>query len=115
MPRVKRGINRIKKRKKLLSKAKGYTNRRKNVTRLAKEATTKAGAYAYRDRRNKKRVMRRLWQTQLNNAARMHGMKYSELIHVMKKKSIELDRKVLSQIAKQYPEVFKKFIESLKA
>ena len=115
MPRVKRGINRTKKRKKLLSQTKGFSNRRKNVTRLAKEASTKAGAYAYRDRRTKKRVMRRLWQTQLNNAARLHGMKYSQLIDAMKKKGIELDRKVLSQIAKTYPDAFKKFIESLKS
>jgi len=115
MPRVKRGIGHVKKRKTLLKKVKGFSNRRKNIIKLATEANNKAGAYAYRDRRTKKRVMRRLWQTQLNNAARLHGMKYSELINIMKKKAIELDRKVLSEIAKKYPDVFKKFIESLKA
>jgi len=114
MPRVKRGTSHVKKRKALLKKTKGFSNRRKNVLRLAKEAATKSGAYAYRDRRTKKRVMRRLWKTQLNNAARLHGMKYSELINAMKKKKIELDRKVLSEIAKKYPAVFKKFIESIK-
>ncbi len=115
MPRVKRGSVRTQKRKKVIKAAKGYTGRRKNVYRLAQEATTKAGAYAYRDRRNKKRVMRRLWQTQLNNAVRNYGLKYSELINILKKKEIDLDRKVLSQMAREYPKTFKAFIESIKA
>lgn len=115
MPRVKRGVVRTQKRKKVTKAAKGYTGRRKNVYRLAKEATTKAGAYAYRDRRNKKRVLRRLWQTQLNNAVRQYGVKYSELINLLKQKNIELDRKVLSQLAREYPKTFKAFIDSIKA
>ena len=114
MPRVKRGKTHLKKRKKLLKSTKGYTGRRKSILKLAKETSTKAGAYAYRDRRNKKRVARRLWQVQLNNAVRLHGLTYSQFINLLKKNKVELDRKVLSQLAKEYPATFEKFVASLK-
>lgn len=114
MPRVKRGTTHLKKRKKLLKQAKGYKWGRKKRIKLAKEAVTKAGAYAYRDRRNKKRVMRRLWQTQLNAAVRQYGLNYSGFIHILKQKKINLDRKVLSQLAREHPAVFEKFIEKIK-
>lgn len=114
MPRVKRGKVRTKKRSKLTKSTKGYTGRRKNVVRLAKETETKAGAYAYRDRRNKKRVNRRLWQIQLGNAVRWHDLSYSKFIDILKKKKIDLDRKVLAQMAKEYPDVFAAFVKEIK-
>ncbi len=114
MPRVKRGTSHVKKRRKLTKATKGYTGRRKNVLRLAKETSTKAGAYAYRDRRTKKRVMRRLWQTRLNNAVRQYDLSYSQFINLLKNKKIDLDRKVLSQLAVEYPDVFAAFIKEIK-
>ena len=107
MPRVKRGNVRAKKRKAILSQAKGFKWGRKKKIRLAKPAIKKAGAYAYRDRKNKKRSIRRLWQIQLNAAVREHGMTYSRFIEALKKKKVELDRKVLSIIAKEHPKTFK--------
>lgn len=95
--------------------AKGYTGRRKNVLKLVKETTTKAGAYAYRDRRTKKRVQRRLWQTQLNNAVRQYGVSYSQFINLLKKSGSALDRKVLSELARNYPNSFQALVEKLKA
>lgn len=114
MPRIKRGVTASKRRKKVIKSAKGYKWRRKSHFRAAKEAVIKAGKYAYRDRKTKKRVMRRLWITRLNIAVREHGLKYSELINVMKKKKIELDRKILSQIAVEDPKVFANFIKKIK-
>jgi len=114
MPRVKKGKMRTQKRRTLLEKTKGYKWGRKNLTKQAKTATKKAGAYALRDRRAKKRVMRRLWQVRLNAAVREHGLSYSKFINLLKKNKIELDRKVLSEIAQKNPEVFKKIILSLK-
>lgn len=115
MPRVKRGTLHIKKRKKLLKSVKGYKWGRKNLLKLAKQASTKAGAYAYRDRRVKKRNFRRLWQTQLNRALREYNenLSYSKFIHILKQKNIELDRKILSQIANEYPKVFHSFLKQL--
>ncbi len=115
MPRVKRGRVRTKKRKALLSQTKGYRWGRKNLTKQAKTATKKAGAYALRDRRAKKRVNRRLWQTKLNAASREHGLKYSDLIYLMKKKNIALDRKVMADMAENNPQVFKELIQQIKA
>jgi len=115
MTRVKRGVAANKRRKNVLKDAKGYRWRRKSNFAAAKEALLKAGKYAYRDRRAKKRTMRSLWITRLNNALRENGMKYSETIKIMKDKKIELDRKVLSQMAVENPEIFKKFVESVKA
>lgn len=99
MPRVKRGVTARARHKKVINAAKGYRGRRNNVYRVAKQAVMRAGQYAYRDRRNKKRVFRRLWIARINAAARQHDMTYSVFINGLKKASIELDRKVLSDMA----------------
>lgn len=99
MPRVKRGVNARAKHKKVLSQAKGYHGRRKNVFRVAKQAVTKAGQYAYRDRRQRKRQFRALWIARINAGARECGLSYSRLIDGLKKAGIEIDRKVLADIA----------------
>ena len=94
--------------------AKGFRWRRKSHYQAAKEALLKAGKYAYRDRRAKKRLARQLWITRINNAARISGLKYSALIKKMADKKISLDRKVLSQMALKYPKIFEKFVEKIK-
>jgi large subunit ribosomal protein L20 len=99
MPRVKRGVTARAKHKKVLDAAKGYRGRRKNVFRVAKEAVMKAGQYAYRDRRQKKRVFRALWIARINAGAREFGLTYSRLINGLKKASVEVDRKVLADLA----------------
>ncbi|MCX6761464.1 MAG: 50S ribosomal protein L20 [Candidatus Moranbacteria bacterium] len=114
MTRVKRGMASSKRRKNLLEDAKGFKWRRSTNYRAAKEAVIKAGSYAFRDRRAKKRVMRKLWITRLNIALRELGLKYSQFIKIMIDKHIELDRKVLSQLAVSDPKVFAKLIESVK-
>jgi large subunit ribosomal protein L20 len=114
MTRVKRGVSHVKRRNNLLEDAKGYRWNRKNLFREAKQAVIKAGKYAYRDRRAKKRTMRALWITRLNIAVRELGLKYSQLIQIMNTKKIAVDRKVLSQMAVEDPKVFTKFIESVK-
>jgi large subunit ribosomal protein L20 len=114
MSRVKRGVTASKRRKKVLKAAKGFMWHRKTNYRAAKEALLKAGKYAYRDRRVKKRTFRRLWILRLNAALRMHGEKYSAFIAKMTTKKVEIDRKVLSEMATSYPDQFKKFIESIK-
>lgn len=114
MTRVKRGVAASKRRKNLLKDAKGYRWKRKNLYVAAKQAVIKAGSYALRDRRTKKRVMRRLWIIRLNNAVRNFGVKYSQFIKIMTDKKIEIDRKVLSQMAMENPETFAKFIEKVK-
>ena len=114
MPRVKRGVIHSKNRKNILKQAKGYKWGRKKLIKLAKTATTKAGAYAYRDRRTKKRTARALWQIQLNAAARDRGTTYSKLMNGLKKAKIELDRKVLSELAKNHPKVFDAVVEKSK-
>ncbi|MCR4279826.1 MAG: 50S ribosomal protein L20 [Candidatus Komeilibacteria bacterium] len=114
MPRVKRGTSHVKKRRKLHKATKGYKWGRKNTIKVAKTAVTKAGAHAYMDRRKKKRTTRRLWQVQLNAAVREHDMSYSQFIGALKKKNIELDRKVLAQIAQEYPAVFAVIVETVK-
>ncbi len=114
MPRVKRGVTASKRRNKVLKAAKGFNWRRKSTFAAAKQAVIKAGKYAYRDRRNKKRTFRRLWILRLNNALRELGLKYSTFIKNMKEKKIDLDRKVLSQMAVENPDTFKKFIEKVK-
>ena len=97
-----------------MKKAKGYKWGRKSSIRLAKTAVTKAGARAHFDRRKKKGVNRRLWQVRLNAAVREHGLSYSKFINLLKKNKIELDRKVLSEIAQKYPKVFQAIVEQLK-
>ncbi len=114
MSRVKRGTIASKRRKKVIKAAKGYKWRRKSHYRAAKEALLKAGKYAYRDRRTKKRVMRRLWIKRLNNAVRQFDIRYSELIKLQKEKKNEIDRKILSQLAIENPQIFAKIIEELK-
>ncbi|MEF9480863.1 50S ribosomal protein L20 [Ralstonia sp. 1B3] len=99
MPRVKRGVTARARHKKVISAAKGYRGRRNNVYRIAKQAVMRAGQYAYRDRRNKKRVFRALWIARINAGAREHGLTYSKFMNGLKKASIELDRKVLSDMA----------------
>lgn len=99
MARVKRGVQAHARHKKIIKQAKGYSGRRKNVYRVAVQAVTKAGQYAYRDRRQRKRQFRQLWIARINAGARENGMSYSRMINGMKKANIEIDRKVLSDMA----------------
>ena len=99
MPRVKRGVTARARHKKVLDLAKGFRGRRNNVYCVAKQAVMKAGQYAYRDRRNKKRVFRALWIARINAAARQNDMTYSQFIYGLKKAAIEMDRKVLADLA----------------
>ncbi|MDO9011577.1 MAG: 50S ribosomal protein L20 [Gallionella sp.] len=115
MPRVKRGVVARATHKKLLAKAKGYRGRRKNVYRVAKQAVMKAGQYAYRDRRQKKRQFRTLWIARINAAAREFGMPYSVFMNGLKKADIQVDRKVLSDIAIFDKPAFAQFVEQAKA
>ncbi|MDD5084103.1 MAG: 50S ribosomal protein L20 [Candidatus Moranbacteria bacterium] len=114
MTRVKRGVAASKRRKNVLALTKGFMWRRKSHFAAAKEAMIKAGKYAHRDRRAKKRTFRALWITRLNNALRLIGMKYSTFIALEKTKNIEIDRKVLSQLAMENPETFKLLAEKVK-
>jgi len=114
MSRVKRGTTHTKKRKKLLKQAKGYKWGRKKSIRLAKTAVTKAGAHAYRDRKKKKRVMRRLWQVKLNAFLRQHDWTYSKFIGALKKAKIEIDRKILADLAVNNPDILKAILKKLK-
>lgn len=113
MTRIKRGVTASKRRKKVLKAAKGFKWRRKSHFKAAKEALLKAGKYAYRDRRNKKRTRRSLWITRINIASREAGFAYKDLIKKMKDKKIDLDRKVLSELAVQHPKIFKKTVEEI--
>ena len=99
MARVKRGVTAGRRHKKVLGKAKGYYNARRKVYRAAKQAVIKAGQYAYRDRRQNKREFRALWIARINAAVREHGMTYSAFMHGLKKAAIEIDRKVLADLA----------------
>jgi len=99
MPRVKRGVTARARHKKVIAQAKGYRGRRKNVFRVATQAVTKAGQYAYRDRRQRKRQFRSLWITRINAAARECGLSYSVFTNGLKKAAIEIDRKVLADLA----------------
>ena len=106
MARVKRGVTARAKHKKVLGQAKGYYGARRKVFRVAKQAVIKAGQYAYRDRRQRKRQFRALWIARINAAAREHGLSYSRLIHGLKVADIDVDRKVLADIAVHDPEAF---------
>ncbi|MDZ7798608.1 MAG: 50S ribosomal protein L20 [Patescibacteria group bacterium] len=112
--RVKRGKIRTKKRKKVLKKTKGYKWGRKNIYRLAKTAVTKAGANAYKDRKRKKRDKRKLWQIKINAAVRHYGLSYSKFINLLKKNKIELDRKILADLAENEPKVFEAIVKEVK-
>lgn len=114
MPRVKRGTQHVKRRRNLLARVKGFRWGRNSRIRVARTASLKAGVYAFRDRRAKKRTFRRLWTTKINAAARTNGTTYSQLINALKTSGIDLDRKVLAQIAEKHPEVFTKIIEATK-
>ncbi|MGB8856389.1 MAG: 50S ribosomal protein L20 [Burkholderiales bacterium] len=115
MPRVKRGVTARARHKKVLDQAKGYRGRRKNVYRIAKEAVMKAGQYAYRDRRQKKRVFRRLWIARINAAARECGLSYSVFMNGLKRAAIQVDRKVLADLAVFDKPAFAAFVERAKA
>ncbi len=106
MARVKRGVVAKARHKKVLDKAKGYYGARSKLYRVAKQAVIKAGQYAYRDRRQRKRQFRALWITRINAAARLHGMSYSRLINGLNRADMEIDRKVLADIAVHDPEAF---------
>ena len=111
MSRVKRSVNARKKRRATLARTKGYRGEAHSSYKRAKEALLKADSYAYRDRRNRKRDFRRLWITRINAAARREGMTYSELMHGLRLAEIDLDRKVLADIAVRDPETFRRFTE----
>ena len=115
MPRVKRGVTARARHKKVLTAAKGYRGRRGNVYRIAKEAVMKAGQYAYRDRRVKKREFRALWIARINAAVRELGMSYSVFMNGLKKASIDIDRKVLADLAVHDKTAFNKIAEQAKA
>src|SRR5579871_4316166 len=113
MPRVKRGVTAHARHKKILNLAKGYRGRRKNVYRVAKEAVMKAGQYAYRDRRTRKRVFRSLWIARINAAARSHGVTYSRFMAGLKKAAIDIDRKVLADLAVSDPAAFGSIVDKV--
>jgi large subunit ribosomal protein L20 len=115
MPRVKRGVTARARHKKILALAKGYRGRRKNVFRIAKQAVMKAGQYAYRDRRTRKRVFRALWIARINAAARGLGITYSKCMAGMKKASIDIDRKMLAELAVNDPAAFGSIVAKVKA
>ena len=114
MSRVKRGVTARARHKKVLALAKGYRGRRKNVYRVAKQAVMKAGQYAYRDRRQRKRQFRRLWIARINAAARQYGLSYSKFMNGLKKAAVEIDRKVLSDIAVFDKNAFAQLVEKAK-
>jgi large subunit ribosomal protein L20 len=115
MARVKRGVTSHAKHKKILKAAKGFYGRRKNTIRAAKGAVDRSMQYATRDRRAKKRVFRGLWIQRLNAAAREHGLTYSRFIDGLAKAGIEIDRKILSELAIREPEAFRAIVEKAKA
>ena len=115
MPRVKRGVTAHARHKKILAQAKGFRGRRGNVFRIAKQAVMKAGQYAYRDRRAKKRVFRQLWIARINAAARANGLTYSQFINGLNKAQIGLDRKVLADIAVHDEVAFAAIVNQVKA
>ena len=115
MSRVKRGIRTRARHKKILKQAKGYFGKKSKLFKVANQQVLKSGNYAYRDRRNKKRDFRKLWITRINAAARINGMSYSRFMDGLKKAGVELDRKVLSDIAITDPKGFTALVEKAKA
>ncbi|MEM1145312.1 MAG: 50S ribosomal protein L20 [Pseudomonadota bacterium] len=115
MPRVKRGVVASRRHKKVLKQAKGYYGARSRVFRVAKQAVTKAGQYAYRDRRQRKRQFRSLWITRINAQSRANGLSYSRLINGLKKADIALDRRVLADLAVHDKPAFAAIVEQAKA
>jgi large subunit ribosomal protein L20 len=115
MPRVKRGVTARARHKKIFEFTKGHRGRRKNVFRVAKQAVDKARQYAYRDRRVRKRDFRSLWIQRINAAVRSHGLTYSQFINGMSKTDLDLDRKMLSEIAISDPDTFKNIVDTAKS
>ena len=115
MPRVKRGVTARARHKKVIALAKGYRGRRKNVYRIAKQAVMKAGQYAYRDRRQRKRQFRQLWIARINAGARLNGLSYSKFMNGLKRAAIALDRKVLADLAVFDKAAFAQLVEKAKA
>src|SRR5690349_15207361 len=111
MPRATNSVARRKRRKKTLAQAKGYYGRKHSSYRFANEQVMRSGQYAYRDRRNRKREFRRLWITRINAAARQNGMSYSELIHGLTEAGVEVNRKMLADIAVNDRDAFRRFVE----
>ncbi|MBI4743560.1 MAG: 50S ribosomal protein L20 [Actinobacteria bacterium] len=114
MPRVKRGVHAKKKRKKILELAKGYYGSKHSCYKVAKEQVTKSLTYAYRDRRNKKRDFRKLWIIRINAAARQNGLSYNRFMNGLKLANIEVDRKILSELALSDPQAFSQLAETAK-
>jgi large subunit ribosomal protein L20 len=115
MPRVKRGVTANRRHKKVLKQAKGYYGARSRIYRVAKQAVIKAGQYAYRDRRQRKRQFRRLWIARINAGARLNGLSYSRLIAGLKKANVEIDRKVMADLAMNDSAVFTVIVEKAKS
>ncbi len=115
MSRVKRGVTARKRHKKIIKQAKGFRGKRKNVFKLAKNAVMKAGTNAYRDRRLKKRTFHQLWVLRINAACREHDLKYSRFIYGLELAGIEINRKMLSELAIHEPEIFKQIVDQAKA
>lgn len=114
MSRANSSVPRKRRHKKVIGEAKGYFGRRKNLYRTAKDAVEKAMQYSYRDRRQKKREFRKLWITRINAASRQHGLSYSRFIHGLKENNIELDRKILADMAIRDPEGFEALVNKVK-
>jgi large subunit ribosomal protein L20 len=115
MARIKRGVTSHARHKKVIKQAKGYRGRRKNTIRVAMQAVEKAGQYAYRDRRNRKRDFRSLWIQRINAASREHGMNYARFMSGLKHAGIEVDRKILADLAVREPEAFKALVDQAEA
>lgn len=115
MPRVKRGVNARRRHKKVLKQAKGYQGARSRVYRVAKQAVIKAKQYAYRDRKQRKRQFRALWIMRINAGVREHGLSYSQFINGLKKAEIEIDRKVLADLAIHNKDAFATIVDKVKA
>ncbi len=113
--RVKTGYTRRRRHKKILKLAKGYYQRRHSTYKNAEESVRRALAYAYRDRKVRKREFRKLWIARINAAVREYGLSYSKFMHLLKEKGVDLNRKVLSELAIREPESFKRLVESVKA
>jgi large subunit ribosomal protein L20 len=114
MPRSNNAVASRRRRKKILGQAKGYWGAKSKLLKTAKESVQKALLYAYRDRRAKKRTFRRLWTVRINAAVRSHGLNYASFIHLLKAGQVEIDRKILADIAVSDPAVFSKIVESVK-
>jgi len=114
MPKATRSVAKRKRHQKWIKRAKGYQGRRNSVHKLAKEAVLKAGQYAYHDRRKKKGTFRALWQARINAAVRPHDLSYSKFIHLLKENKVELNRKVLSEIAHEQPAIFSQVVAKVK-